>query len=141
MYVKDVARAIVTALLAGNCKFDVFNVCTGAETTIKDLAKTVVGQFKSASTVSNGPVRPGDIMKVRLICHCLPSTTLNYCLPSTTLNYCLPSTDPGHITKSVCNPKKLNTKLGFVAKVTVAEGLEHTRDWFLEDTNKAALLK
>ena len=95
VYVKDVARAIVTALLSNRCKFDVFNVCTGVETSVQDLAHLVVKKFKSRSPVSNGPARPGDIKQ------------------------------------SVCNPRKLNTGLGFVAQTKIGVGLSHTRDWFM----------
>jgi len=63
IYVKDIARAIVKALLGGRCKYDHFSVCTGKETKVQDLAHTVVKVFESKSDVTNKPARNGDIRK------------------------------------------------------------------------------
>ena len=63
VYVKDVARAIVTAMESGKTKFDAFNVCTGKTTTINALAETVIGLFGADSKVKHGPARDGDIKK------------------------------------------------------------------------------
>lgn len=95
VYVKDVARAIVTAMESGKPKFDAYNVCTGKETTVKDLANVVIGLFKASSKVTHGPPRDGDIKK------------------------------------SVCNPQKAKTDLGFQFSFSIEEGLAATRDWFL----------
>jgi len=63
VYVKDVAKAIITAMESGKSKFDAFNVCTGKITTIKDLADTVIELFGASSKVVHGPPRDGDIKK------------------------------------------------------------------------------
>jgi len=94
IYVKDIARAIITAMESKKPDFDAFNVCTGKITTVKDLANTVIGLFGASSKVAHGPPRDGDIKK------------------------------------SVCNPTKAKTKLGFEAKTNVQDGLAATRDWF-----------
>merc|ERR1711907_928289 len=57
VYVKDVARAIVTAMESSSDSFDQFNVCTGVETTVKQLANTVIGLFGASSKVTHGPER------------------------------------------------------------------------------------
>jgi len=63
VYVKDVARAIITAMESGRPTFDSFNVCTGKKTSVKDLASLVIEQFGSSSKVAFGPAREGDILK------------------------------------------------------------------------------
>jgi len=63
VYVKDVVRAIITAMTSGRDKFDSFNVCTGVETTVQDLAGTVIGLFEASSQITHGPARDGDIKK------------------------------------------------------------------------------
>jgi UDP-glucose 4-epimerase len=61
VYVKDVARAIRTAMLLGDSDFDVFNVCTGVKTTIKEVASLVVEKFGSSAAIVNVPFRSGDV--------------------------------------------------------------------------------
>jgi len=104
VYVKDVARAIVTAMAAEDEApwdspavkgFHVYNVCTGRETTVNDLAKLVIGQFESTSDIVHADARDGDIKK------------------------------------SVCNPSKAKDELGFVASYSVPQGLQATKQWFL----------
>jgi len=63
VYVKDVARAIITAMESSKDKFDAFNVCTGVKTSVKDLASSVIEQFGASSKVTHGPAREGDIKK------------------------------------------------------------------------------
>ena len=63
VYVKDVAHAIITAMLLDSCKFDVFNVCTGKEITVQKLAETVVELFGTGSKIKNLPPRDGDVKK------------------------------------------------------------------------------
>ena len=62
VYVGDVARAIVTAMEFSGA-FDVFNVCTGRETTLEHLSLTIKALLGSSSKISHGPARPGDIAK------------------------------------------------------------------------------
>ena len=63
VYVKDVAHAIITAVLQDTCKFDAYNVCTGKEITVQKLAQTVVELFGTGSKIENRPARPGDVKK------------------------------------------------------------------------------
>jgi len=100
IYVKDIARAIRTALESDLPQFDAFNVCTGHETTIQELATTVKQEFTPHAhgtkiTLTNLEGRAGDIRE------------------------------------SVCEPSKAANKLGFKSKYTVAEGLAHTKDWYM----------
>lgn len=57
------ARAIVTAMESSRDKFTQYNVCTGKETTVKELANVVIGLFQAPSKVVHGPAREGDILK------------------------------------------------------------------------------
>jgi len=109
VYVKDVARAIVTSMDAEHSTpdgsptmkgFHVYNVCTGKETTVNELANLVIRQFQSTSAVLHNEPRPGDIKK------------------------------------SVCNPTKAKEELGFVAGFSVSDGLQATKHWFLEASRK-----
>eukprot|EP00656_Telonema_subtile_P055150 TRINITY_DN8453_c0_g1_i1.p1 TRINITY_DN8453_c0_g1~~TRINITY_DN8453_c0_g1_i1.p1 ORF type:complete len:329 (-),score=115.58 TRINITY_DN8453_c0_g1_i1:278-1264(-) len=61
IYVKDIAQAIIKSLTAETAAFDAFNVCHGQETTITELARKVIQQFGSASTVKYAEARAGDI--------------------------------------------------------------------------------
>merc|ERR550514_2221876 len=66
VYVKDVARALITAMESERAKFDAYNVCTGKEITVKDLGGIVIGLFQGdspKSSVKHGPPREGDIKK------------------------------------------------------------------------------
>lgn len=103
VYVKDVARAIIAAMTGKRCSFDAFNVCTGKETSIKQLAEQVKAAFKSEAEIVHNPARDGDIMK------------------------------------SVCNPAKAKERLGdngFVASMSVGDGLGHTAKWLRESQGK-----
>lgn len=61
VYVKDVARAIRTAMLLNDKEFDVFNVCTGVKTTIKSVAEKIVETFGSSAAIKNVAWRNGDV--------------------------------------------------------------------------------
>jgi len=61
VYVKDVARAIRTAMLLNDNEFDVFNVCTGVKTTVKEVAQKIVEKFGSSAVITNIPWRNGDV--------------------------------------------------------------------------------
>ena len=64
VFVKDVARAIRTALESEKSEFDAFNVCTGHKTTIQQLAETVKQAFAvpgKTITLKNSEARNGDI--------------------------------------------------------------------------------
>jgi UDP-glucose 4-epimerase len=65
VYVKDVARAIVMALLqekeAEDASFSVYNVCTGKSITINTLAEQVKHSTESSSNITHLDPRDGDI--------------------------------------------------------------------------------
>jgi len=64
VFVKDVARAIRTALESEKTEFDAFNVCTGHKTTIQQLAETVKQAFAVPGkeiSLKNSEARNGDI--------------------------------------------------------------------------------
>jgi UDP-glucose 4-epimerase len=61
--VKDIARAIIAAMVTERQGFDVFNVCTGRETSVNDLARIVTDVMGSTAEVTHGPPREGDIRK------------------------------------------------------------------------------
>ena len=61
VYVKDVARAIRTAMLYDDPEFDVFNVCTQRKTTVNDLAREIVKVFQSSAEIVHIDPRPGDV--------------------------------------------------------------------------------
>jgi UDP-glucose 4-epimerase len=61
VFVKDVARAIRTAMLLKDNEFDVFNVCTGIPTTINEVATRIKEKFGSSAPISHIPYRQGDV--------------------------------------------------------------------------------
>jgi UDP-glucose 4-epimerase len=61
VFVKDVARAIRTAMLLNDKEFDVFNVCTGVKTSVKEVAQRIVEKFGSSAAITNIPWRNGDV--------------------------------------------------------------------------------
>jgi UDP-glucose 4-epimerase len=61
VFVKDVARAIRTAMLVRDSKFDVFNVCTGVKTSINRLADEIVTTFGTTASITHIPYRQGDV--------------------------------------------------------------------------------
>jgi UDP-glucose 4-epimerase len=61
VYVKDVARAIRTAMLLQHDDFDVFNVCTGVKTSINDVAVAVKAKFGSSADITHIAYRQGDV--------------------------------------------------------------------------------
>lgn len=61
VYVKDVVRAILSALHAPEAKGEAINIGTGQATSIIDLAGAVIDIAGSTSEMVHGPPRPGDI--------------------------------------------------------------------------------
>lgn len=114
VYVKDVARAIVLALLreeggvgksGGGGKgegstFDVYNVCTGTSITINELATRVRSSMGSSSSIVHADPRDGDIRDSR------------------------------------CDPNGAEVGMGFKAAVTQEMGLEKTASWFRSQMTK-----
>jgi len=115
VYVKDVARAIVLALLRENdgkgkedagegkaweATFDVYNVCTGKTITINTLAEQVKQSMESHSEVVHLDPREGDIRD------------------------------------SSCNPAKARKGIGFVSAMDQRGGLKKTAEWFRLEEDK-----
>lgn len=63
--VHDVARANILAAEARHLKGEALNVCTGDQTSVKDLAELIVKLTSSSSQISFGPARSGDIKESR----------------------------------------------------------------------------
>ena len=67
VYVGDVSRAVVTACLSDAGDRDVINIGTGRETTVNDLAETVVGlchdKVQKRSEIVYADARPGEILR------------------------------------------------------------------------------
>lgn len=61
VFVKDVARAIRTAMLLPSPEFDVFNVCTQVKTTVNQLAQEIVEVFQSKAKIVHEAPRDGDV--------------------------------------------------------------------------------
>jgi UDP-glucose 4-epimerase len=59
--VSDVVRAVLSALRAPGARGEAINIGTGLATSINELARAVVEGAGSASAVTHGPPRPGDI--------------------------------------------------------------------------------
>ena len=61
VFVKDVVRAILSALRSPGAKGEAINIGTGHGTSINDLAVAVIDIAGSTSEMVHGPPRPGDI--------------------------------------------------------------------------------
>lgn len=62
VYVGDVVRALVAALADGNSRL-IANVGTGKETTVRQLAETIVELCGNRSTIEHAPARSGEILR------------------------------------------------------------------------------
>ena len=66
VHVADVVahlRAAMARLRGGGAGAAVLNVCTGRETSVRDLAATLGGVFGVVPRIGHGPARPGDIAR------------------------------------------------------------------------------
>ncbi len=65
VYVADVVSHLVAAMekLQGDERFGVFNVCTGQETSVLELAALLARQCGRPHVLDYGPARPGDIRR------------------------------------------------------------------------------
>jgi UDP-glucose 4-epimerase len=63
VYVGDVARIVVDAAFSEAGNGSVCNVGTGRETTVNDLAKTIVGLCGGKSQIRHEPPRAGEILR------------------------------------------------------------------------------
>lgn len=63
VYVGDVARAVLTACLSDNGDRTVANVGTGIETTLNQLAQTIVELCQTGSEIVHAAPRPGEIIR------------------------------------------------------------------------------
>jgi UDP-glucose 4-epimerase len=62
VYVADVTRAIEAAMQDGNSRL-VANVGTGRETSVLELARSIVELCGNKSTIGHAPARPGEILR------------------------------------------------------------------------------
>jgi UDP-glucose 4-epimerase len=62
VHVTDVVRAVLSALRSPGARGEAINIGTGQATSINELARAVVEGAGSASAVTHGPPRPGDII-------------------------------------------------------------------------------
>lgn len=62
VFVKDVVRALVAALGDGNSRL-IANVGTGRETSITELARSIVELCGNRSAIEHAPARPGEILR------------------------------------------------------------------------------
>ena len=63
VYVGDVVRANLLASEHPAAPGQVFNICTGEETSVADLAKSLMRFFPAAPALEFAPARPGDIYR------------------------------------------------------------------------------
>ncbi len=61
IYVGDVIRFLMAGMRRCTQEHDVFNICTGVQTTIKELAKTMMNITEQNSIIESKPARIGDI--------------------------------------------------------------------------------
>lgn len=61
VHVSDVVRFLRAAMDRPPERPDVFNVCTGIETSVKALARLITEAAGGRSAIAHGPPRPGDI--------------------------------------------------------------------------------
>ena len=62
IFVDDVAEANIAAMNYPGKTFEIFNIGSGVETTIKELAEKIVALTKSSSKIQYMPAREGDIV-------------------------------------------------------------------------------
>jgi UDP-glucose 4-epimerase len=63
VYVGDVSRAVVTACLSDKADKAVLNIGTGRETSVNQLAKTVVELCGNRSRIEHQPARAGEVLR------------------------------------------------------------------------------
>jgi nucleoside-diphosphate-sugar epimerase len=63
VYVGDVSRAVVTACLSDGADRAVLNIGTGRETTVNQLAQTVVELCGNRSRIDHAPARAGEVLR------------------------------------------------------------------------------
>jgi len=61
VYVSDVVRFLMAGMRHCSAGHDVFNVCTGTQTTIKELANTMINITAQNTDIEYAPARVGDI--------------------------------------------------------------------------------
>jgi UDP-glucose 4-epimerase len=63
IYVGDVVRALLVAMDHCSLTGDIFNICTGVATTIRDLSKVIGDVLGTKPDIAFGPPRPGEIRR------------------------------------------------------------------------------
>ena len=61
VYVGDVIRFLIVGMQRCQNDHDIFNICTGVQTTIKELASAMINIAGSNTSIENLPARIGDI--------------------------------------------------------------------------------
>jgi len=61
VYVGDVVRHLLAAMARASLEAEVYNVCTGRETTVLDLARGIAATLGARAEIRHGPARAGDI--------------------------------------------------------------------------------
>jgi len=61
VYVADVVGHLSAAMARASLDAEVFNVCTGRETTVLDLATSIAATLGAKAEIRHGPARAGDI--------------------------------------------------------------------------------
>ncbi len=65
VFISDIVRANILAMKYDNASFEIFNIGSGIETSIKKLAETILRLTNSPSRIVYKPSRPGDIVYSR----------------------------------------------------------------------------
>ncbi|PIR33571.1 MAG: epimerase, partial [Alphaproteobacteria bacterium CG11_big_fil_rev_8_21_14_0_20_44_7] len=66
-YIDDACEATIEAAINPNAIGKIYNIGTGVETTINELAETVIAETKTASLIEREPPRPVDTIKRRVL--------------------------------------------------------------------------
>lgn len=61
IYVGDVVKHLIAALARASLTAEVYNVCTGRETTVLELARQIAATLGERAEIVHGPARAGDI--------------------------------------------------------------------------------
>jgi UDP-glucose 4-epimerase len=93
IYVEDAAKGILDIARNKNCLYKSFNICTGKETRIREIAELICREFSldPAVYIKNQPPRPGDVIqhlgdnsKFEKMTGYLPGTTIREGISKTT---------------------------------------------------------
>lgn len=115
VYVGDVSRAVVRACLSDEGDRAVLNIGTGTETTVNELARTIVRLCGERHAIQEGS-QPGGVQAGARIVHAHARA--------------------GEIARSVAAVDRAREILGFSAEVTLEHGLRDTLAWVRGEVDK-----